>query len=154
VLSLTANATSHPQGYQLTVAGGRIHIVASTAAGLFYGVQTARQLLMQCGRHLPDVRCTDWPDFPNRGLMLDVSRDKAPTMSTLFELVEMLASWKVNQLQLYFEHMFAYHQHPTVWQDDSPFTAEEIIALDRFCRAAIRRAECQIRTRSATSRIG
>jgi hexosaminidase len=48
--------------------------------------------------------------------------------------VEMLASWKVNQLQLYFEHMFAYHQHPTVWQDDSPFTAEEIIALDRFCR--------------------
>jgi hexosaminidase len=134
VLSLTANATSHPQGYQLTVAGGRIHIVASTAAGLFYGVQTARQLLMQCGRHLPDVRCTDWPDFPNRGLMLDVSRDKAPTMSTLFELVEMLASWKVNQLQLYFEHMFAYHQHPTVWQDDSPFTAEEIIALDRFCR--------------------
>lgn len=133
-LSLTANATSHPQGYQLTVAGGRIHIVASTAAGLFYGVQTARQLLMQCGRHLPDLRCTDWPDFPNRGLMLDVSRDKAPTMATLFELVEMLASWKVNQLQLYFEHMFAYRQHPTVWQDDSPFTAEEIIALDRFCR--------------------
>jgi hexosaminidase len=102
---------------------------------LFYGVQTTRQLLMQCGRNLPDVRCTDWPDFPNRGLMLDVSRNKAPTMPTLFALVEMLASWKINQLQLYFEHMYAYRQHPTVWQDASPFTAEEIVALDRFCRA-------------------
>lgn len=134
VLSLTTNGTAHPQGYQLTVTNGRIHIVASTAAGLFYGVQTTRQLLMQCGRSLPDVRCTDWPDFPNRGLMLDVSRNKAPTMATIFDLVEMLASWKINQFQLYFEHMYAYRQHPTVWQDASPFTAEEIVALDRFCR--------------------
>lgn len=134
VLSLTAGGAQQPQGYQLTVSGGRIAIVASTPAGLFYGVQTARQLLMQCGRRLPDVRCNDWPDFPNRGVMLDVSRNKAPTMPTLFALVEMLASWKINQLQLYFEHMFAYRQHPTVWQDASPFTAEEIMALDRFCR--------------------
>jgi hypothetical protein len=34
VLSLTTNGTAHPQGYQLTVTNGRIHIVASTAAGL------------------------------------------------------------------------------------------------------------------------
>lgn len=134
ILSLTPNSTRHPQGYQLTVASGRITIVASTAAGLFYGVQTARQLLMQCGRQLPDVRCTDWPDFPSRGVMLDVSRNKAPTMPTLLALVEMLASWKINQLQLYFEHMYAYRQHPTVWQDASPFTAEEIMTLDRFCQ--------------------
>jgi hypothetical protein len=135
VLSLTAGGATHPQGYQLTVTGGRIHVVAATPAGLFYGVQTLRQLLMQCGRRLPDVRCIDWPDFPNRGVMLDVSRDKAPTLPTLFALVEMLAEWKINQLQLYFEHIYAYRQHPTVWQDASPFTAAEIIELDRFCQA-------------------
>ena len=134
ILSLAAGGAVHPQGYELTVAAGRIHVVAATPAGLFYGVQTLRQLLLQCGRQFPTVRCTDWPDFPNRGLMLDVSRNKAPTMPTLLTLVDLLASWKVNQLQLYFEHVFAYRNHPTVWQDASPFTPAEIVELDRFCR--------------------
>jgi hypothetical protein len=135
VLSLSPNSTPHPQGYQLTIADGRIHLVASTPPGLFYGVQTLRQLLMQCGRHTPEIRCIDWPDFPNRGVMLDVSRDKVPTLHTLFDLVEMLATWKINQLQLYFEHVYAYRNHPAVWQDASPFTAAEIVELDHFCRA-------------------
>ncbi len=135
VLSLAPAATSHAQGYQLTIANGVMHVVASTPAGLFYGVQTLRQLLAQCGRNVPDLRCRDWPDFPNRGVMLDVSRDKVPTMATLFELIDLLASWKINQIQLYFEHIFAYRHHPTVWQDESPFTPEEIVALDHFCRA-------------------
>jgi len=134
VLSLAPTATSHPQGYQLTIADGVMHVVASTAAGLFYGVQTLRQLLMQCGRDVPDLRCSDWPDFPNRGVMLDVSRDKAPTMPTLLALVDQLASWKINQIQLYFEHIFAYYGHPTIWRGETPFTPEEILELDRFCR--------------------
>jgi hypothetical protein len=33
--------------------------------------------------------------------MLDVSRDRVPTMATLFHLVDLLAEWKINQLQLY-----------------------------------------------------
>lgn len=135
VLSVTPSATSHPQGYQITIAEGVIHVVASTSAGLFYGVQTLRQLLAQCGREVPNLRCSDYPDFPNRGVMLDVSRNKVPTMATLLDLVDLLASWKVNQLQLYFEHIFAYRSHPAVWQNDTPFTVEEILELDRFCRA-------------------
>jgi hypothetical protein len=66
--------------------------------------------------------------------MLDISRDKVPTMATLYGLVELLASWKVNQLQLYTEHTFAYHQHPDVWRTASPMTGEEILALDAYCR--------------------
>jgi hypothetical protein len=134
VLAVTPSATTHPQGYQLAITKEAIHLIASTPAGLFYGVQTLRQLLSQCGRQIPALRCHDWPDFPDRGVMLDVSRDKVPTMKTLLELVDLLASWKINQLQLYFEHIFAYRNHPTVWQEDSPFTAEEILELDRFCR--------------------
>lgn len=40
--------------------------------------------------------------------MLDVSRDKVPTMETMIKLIKMLASWKINQIQLYMEHTFAY----------------------------------------------
>ena len=55
--------------------------------------------------------------------MLDVSRDKVPTMATLRAIVERLASWKVNQLQLYSEHTFAYRDHAEVHAAASPFDA-------------------------------
>src|SRR5262249_7107684 len=34
----------------------------------------------------------------------------------------------------YTEHTFAYRGHEAVWRDASPFTGEEILALDAFCR--------------------
>ena len=134
ILSVVPASTQHPQGYKMTIAPEGIHVIASTPAGVFYAVVTLIQLLQQNGRDLPALRITDWPDFPNRGVMLDVSRDKVPTMATLYHLVDMLASWKVNQLQLYTEHTFAYQQHPDVWVAASPMTGEEILALDAYCR--------------------
>jgi hypothetical protein len=76
----------------------------------------------------------DWPDFRARSVMLDVSRDKVPTMATLKSLIDMLAGWKINQIQLYIEHTFAYRNHEDVWKDASPFTAAEIRELDSYCR--------------------
>jgi hexosaminidase len=133
-LSLAPGATIHPQGYKLTITDQAIHAVASTPAGLFYAIATLAQLLAQYGRILPTLQISDWPDFPNRGVMLDISRDKVPTMETLYELVDLLASWKINQFQLYTEHTFAYRRHPMVWADASPMTGSQILALDAYCR--------------------
>ncbi|MGD9091567.1 MAG: glycoside hydrolase family 20 zincin-like fold domain-containing protein [Anaerolineales bacterium] len=121
------------QGYQLSVNPERIHINARDSAGVFYGVQTLVQLLQQFGDTLPLLEIEDWPDLPQRGVLLDISRDKVPTMETLFSLVDLLASWKINQLQLYTEHTFAYQNHPQVWANASPITAEEILILDKYC---------------------
>jgi hypothetical protein len=66
--------------------------------------------------------------------MLDVSRDKVPSMATLFALVDQLAEWKVNHLQLYLEHTFAYRDHREVWAEADPFTPTEIRILDAYCR--------------------
>src|SRR2546428_658255 len=75
---------------------------------------------------IPCVDIVDWPDFPVRGAMLDISRDKVPRMKTLYRLVDWLASLKINQLQLYTEHTFAYSKHRVVWKDASPMTPQEI----------------------------
>jgi hypothetical protein len=66
--------------------------------------------------------------------MLDISRDKVPTLETTKQLIDQLASWKINQFQLYIEHTFAYRRHPDVWAKASPFTGEEIVELDAYCR--------------------
>ena len=71
--------------------------------------------------------------FAVRSYMLDISRDKVPTMGTLKQLVEILEKFNYNQLQLYTEHTFAYSKHEAVWKDASPMTAQEVRELDLFC---------------------
>jgi len=128
-------AQSHAQGYSLEINAMGIRICAPDAHGVFYGVMTLIQLLRQYGNTLPRLRIEDYPDFPSRGVMLDISRDKVPTMKTLFDLVDLLAGLKINQLQLYTEHTFAYQRHPVVWANASPMTGEEILQLDAYCRS-------------------
>jgi hexosaminidase len=128
-------STGHAQGYILSITSHAAAIAADDPAGAFYAQQTLVQLQRQFPDALPCIEIEDWPDFPARGFMLDISRDKVPTMQTLFALVDQLAELKINQLQLYTEHTFAYRDHATVWQNASPMTAEEIRQLDAYCRA-------------------
>ncbi len=110
-------------------------IDAADAAGEFYARATLAQLGALHGGELPVGTVEDWPDLRVRGVMLDISRDKVPTIASLETLVDRLASWKVNQLQLYIEHTFAYTDHEEVWTDASPITAAEVHDLDAYCRA-------------------
>ncbi|HPH95507.1 MAG TPA: glycoside hydrolase family 20 zincin-like fold domain-containing protein [Anaerolineaceae bacterium] len=133
-LVLSPASERDAQAYRLSIHPDEISIVAAAEAGLWYGVCTLAQIIDQAGKTLPCLEIHDWPDFAVRGVMLDISRDKVPTMETLLDLVEKLASWKVNQIQLYTEHTFAYQKHPLVWEQASPITGEEILQLDAFCR--------------------
>ncbi len=135
LLTITVGGgTGHAQGYRLSITANGIHIAGDDAAGAFYGVTTLVQLLQTHGARLPLLDIEDYPDFPARGVMLDISRDKVPTMATLYGLVDWLASLKINQFQLYTEHTFAYRRHPKVWAQASPMTAEQILQLDAYCR--------------------
>jgi len=122
------------QGYRLAIKDDRIQLTAHDPAGLFYGAVTLVQLLSQAGGELPTGVIEDDPDFQVRGVMLDISRDKVPTMATLLALVDKFAGWKLNHLELYIEHTFAYRNHQEVWADSSPMTGEEIQRLDAYCR--------------------
>jgi hypothetical protein len=133
-LHIDPKRVAQPQGYVLTIAPDGIRIDAHDPAGVFYGACTLLQILEQSGAQLPILQIDDWPDFAVRGVMLDVSRDKVPTLETMFELTDMMASWKINQLQLYTEHTFAYAQHPDVWANASPLTGQDMLLLDAFCR--------------------
>ncbi len=140
LLWVDPSRVAQPQGYELTITPNTVSLIAHDTAGIFYGVCTLVQILEQSNQltnqptALPCLHIADHPDFPARGVMLDISRDKVPTMDTLYALVEMLGSWKINQLQMYTEHTFSYRNHPDVWTDASPITEEEILELDAYCR--------------------
>ncbi len=125
------------QHYVLAITPGQITLTGGDEAALFYAAQTLSQIFEYALAEqvpLPCLVIEDWPDFERRGYMLDISRDKVPTMPTLFRLIDQLAKWKINEVQLYTEHTFAYHNHRDVWKDADPLTAKEIQLLDRYCR--------------------
>ncbi|HLM96901.1 MAG TPA: family 20 glycosylhydrolase [Acidimicrobiales bacterium] len=130
------------QGYRLEVTEGAVRVVGGDEAGLRHGRATLAQLRHPANaahrpgdRTIAACRIEDWPDFAVRGVMLDVSRDRVPSMQTLRDLVDRLAGWKINQLQLYMEHTFAYAGHEDVWRHADPYSGDDMRALDDHCRS-------------------
>ena len=85
--------------------------------------------------------------------MLDISRDKVPTMPTLFALVDRLAEWKINQLQLYIEHTFAYRGHEEVWRNADPMTPMKSAHWTNIANP-VSSSLCRIKTVSGTWSAG
>jgi hexosaminidase len=123
------------QGYRMTAGSDGLTLVAGGNPGLFYGFMTLRQLARQADEagRIPFLHIEDRPELPVRGVMLDISRDRVPTMETLKRLIDLWGELKINQVQLYTEHTFAYPAHRVVWQEASPITPEEAEELDRYC---------------------
>jgi hypothetical protein len=124
-----------PEGYELQIDADGVILRYRDANGQRYGRSTLDQIRQQAEgqTQLPALRIADWPDFPVRGFLLDISRDRVPTRATLERLVGLLALARINQLQLYTEHTFAYRAHAVVWRDASPLTAEDVRWLDQLC---------------------
>jgi hypothetical protein len=133
-VALEAPEAVADQAYALTIQRGRVVLYSDAPVGLFYGVQTLRQLIRLEGTHLPTLKIRDWPTLRYRGLMLDVSRRKVPTLSTLKKLVEELSHYKLNVLQLYTEHTFQFPRHPKIGAGAGSLCSEDILELDAFCR--------------------
>ena len=89
------------EGYLLEISRNGIVIKAPKAVGIFYGIQTLKQLILpsQHGRKdiwvLPAVKIQDKPRFKWRGMMLDVGRHLYP-VSFIKKFIDTLAMHKMN----------------------------------------------------------
>ncbi|MFI9643776.1 family 20 glycosylhydrolase [Micromonospora sp. NPDC051925] len=97
------------EGYRLDVDAAEVRITANTATGLFYGVQTLRQLLPAAVESrtpaaerwaVPGGTIVDRPRFPYRGAMLDVARHFFGVEDVL-RVIDHLARYKLNHLHLH-----------------------------------------------------
>ncbi len=122
------------QGYRLSITPDRVEVAARTPVGCFYGLQTLERLTRHARADLPCCTIEDAPDFAGRGLLLDVTRGRVPTLEWLKGFVDRLASLKVNQLQLYIEHAFAFTFDPDICGHENGLTPDEIRSLDGYCR--------------------
>ncbi|MFD2329217.1 family 20 glycosylhydrolase [Cohnella sp. GCM10020058] len=128
----------HPQGYELSWDAAGLRLAAATAQGLHYALLTAAQMIEGQREAGEWAHCIvrDEPDFPVRGVMLDIGRGKIPKMDTLYGLVDLLSALKFNHLQLYMEGFaFDYRKYADQFPDTTPVTAAEFRALDAYAAA-------------------
>ena len=104
-LQLYKNGDNNPEAYSLKVTPGSILIIASDSPGLFYGIQTLRQLLppeIESSQKIenfswavPSVEIKDFPRFQWRGMHLDVCRHMFP-VEFIKKYIDLMALYKLN----------------------------------------------------------
>jgi hexosaminidase len=97
------------EGYQLTITPDRTTLSANRPTGLFYGIQTIRQLLpasieqqsLQPGPWaIAAGAIRDYPRFAWRGSMLDVARHFF-SVADVKRIIDVLAYYKLNRFHLH-----------------------------------------------------
>lgn len=106
---LSVDKTLPAEGYCLTVGKKGIELKGATCRGLFYGVETLRQLLSQadcafaansCRWKLPQLTIKDAPRFQYRGFMLDVSRHFM-AKENVMKVIDAMSMLKMSDLHLH-----------------------------------------------------
>ena len=96
-------AIENEEGYEVAVLYDKISISGKTAKGVFYGIQTLRQLMPasvasqtnQSSLTIPAANIKDNPRFAYRGMHLDVARHMFP-VAFIKKYIDLIAMHKMN----------------------------------------------------------
>jgi hexosaminidase len=123
------------EAYEIRIDSEGAEIRSRSSAGLFYGVQTMRQLVEgdPGDQFLPRVTIRDWPAMAYRGFMMDMSHGPLPTDAEVERQIDFLARWKVNQYYFYSEASIALPGYDLV-NPDGRFAEDEINRIVNYAR--------------------
>ena len=133
---LTLGNGMHDEGYVIVATRDQAVVVAATAAGIFYGAQTVKQLIRTDGA-APQVFATtirDWPAMRWRGMQDDLSRGPIPTLEYQKKQVRLFAAYKLNVLSPYYEHTLEYKSHPLMAAPGGVMTQDEVKELVAYAK--------------------
>lgn len=125
------------EGYVLEATRDRVIVGGQSGAGLFYGVQTLRQLIQRGDKSratMPTIAIKDWPTMRWRGVHDDISRGPVPTLDYMKKQVRTLAEYKMNMFSLYIEHVFDYESEPLLAPKEGSLNAKEIKELVEYAK--------------------
>jgi hexosaminidase len=122
------------QAYVIRATDSGVVVAATTAQGLFYGVQTLRQLLRpespsQKTLAIPALIIRDWPSMEWRGVSDDISRGPIPTLDYLKMQIRTLSEYKINILGFNMENVFDFQSQSLVAPKGAKLTPTEIKEL-------------------------
>ena len=115
------------EAYTLSIECEKITIQAEGNAGVFYAIQTLKQLFQE--EKVPCCYIEDEPDFKYRGFYHDITRGRVPKLETLKKLVDEMAYYKMNSLQLYVEHTSEKYKEQIILSAEGVAVMAELLAV-------------------------
>ena len=133
-LAFTSEMTA--EGYVLIAEPKSIRVIGASAAGIFYGVQTAKQLLTASANAMAVQTgiIRDWPAMRWRGFHDDLSRGPVPTLEFQKHIIRTIAAFKMNAYSPYFEQTLAYDSDPLVGPPGGAMTHEQVRELVAYAK--------------------
>jgi len=123
------------EGYVLFISPEQIIIAANTETGVFYGVQTLKQIIRSHdeNRGISCLKIKDYPMLKIRGILDDISRGPLPTMDYFKSCISRFAEFKINTLTYYIEHAVRTKKHPEFAPPDA-LTLGQIKELSNYAQ--------------------
>ena len=134
--SSALDAAMRDEGYLLVPDGSTLTVIGATAAGVFYGAQTVKQLVVGRGPRavLQMASVRDWPAMRHRGLHDDLSRGPVPTLDFMKRQLRTFAAYKINTYSPYFEQTLAYRSNPLIAPPGGALSREDVAELVAYAR--------------------
>jgi hypothetical protein len=126
-----------PEGYAIIPDGKGLAITAATDSGVFYALQTVKQLITGYGANavLHTAKIRDWPAMKHRGLDDDLSRGPVTTLEFEKKMIRTIAAYKINLYSPYFEHTAAYASNPLIAPPGGSISAADAAALVAYAHS-------------------
>lgn len=126
----------HDEGYALVPDGHTLCDIADTAAGIFYGAQTIKQLIVGDAGHraLQEATIRDWPAMKYRGMDDDLSRGPVPTLDFQEHQVRLFSEYKLNIYSPYFETTLQYASNPLMAPPDGAMSRADVEQLVQYAQ--------------------
>ncbi|MBQ3055175.1 MAG: family 20 glycosylhydrolase [Oscillospiraceae bacterium] len=119
------------ESYTIEIDEKTIRLNSNGPAGAFYAIQTLRQIF--ANEQVPCCSIEDAPDFRCRGFYHDITRGKVPKVETIKKLIDEMAYYKLNSLQLYVEHTFEFTEFADSIHRTGYLSAAELREIDTYC---------------------
>ncbi|MGD9886594.1 MAG: family 20 glycosylhydrolase [Bacilli bacterium] len=122
------------EAYEIKVFEKKIVVKTGSLSGAFYAMQTLGQMVKQTSK-LACCTINDFPDLKIRGFMLDISRDKVPTVATIKALIDMMSHLKMNHFELYVEGFsFGYPSFAKYLEADGFISVNEYQDIEAYAK--------------------
>jgi len=123
------------EAYKISISEEKVLIEARSSAGLFYAVQTLRQMVEGSGGEavLPECEVVDWPSMAYRGFMMDMSHTQLPLISEIKKQIDFLSRWKSNQYLFYSEASIELDGYPLLMAN-ARYAKEEVREIIAYAK--------------------
>ncbi|RUS72323.1 hypothetical protein EGW08_019915 [Elysia chlorotica] len=133
VCYINRHLSVQPGAYRLTITPRQMKVVCGDLDSLSSAICTILQLLSLYKSKtfvvVPTLLIDDWPTLPHRGVLMDVSQGRIPTIDNLEEYLDTISLLKMNKIYLYTRFQ---SNLPPQWQ--CPYSSNEVLRISEFCQ--------------------